>query len=320
MSFLRVLGTALLLLSVALSSASASTGVRVIGDPKFRATAATRIGTWLASHGHEVTEKALGEVTLAAVDECYLGDALDCANKIFVENSQADLFLYVNLEVAPSVARDHGLRVTLWLLKHVGNPQQWQQDCARCDDESLETLIDTLLANVGSFEKSRGVLHLTTAPIGAAVAVDGGAARPSPLEVELDAGAHELTITSKGYVAEQRTVEIIAGQRTEEDVTLRRLLHHPPRWHRPAMIGAASVGAASLIAGVVALAINEGHSCGTTKKECLYSLPHGIAFLSVGGVLLGVSGYLWLTAGPVEAPVAGVTGRRRYLVGWTQPF
>jgi PEGA domain len=320
MSSLRVLWTALLLLVVAVSSANASTGVRVIGDPKFRTTAEARVGTWLASHGHDLTEKALGEVALAGVDECYLGNALDCANKIFVENSEADLFLYVNLEVAPSAARDHNLRVTLWLLKHTGTPQQWQEDCSRCDDESLETLIANLLANVGTFEKRLGVLHLTTDPVGATVVVDGKPAGNSPVEVELHAGAHTLAITSKGFVDEERTVQIIAGQRAEETVALRRLIQPPPRWRRPAMIGAASVGAASVVAGIVALAINEGHSCGTTKKECLYSLPHGIAFLSAGGVLLGVSGYLWLKLGPAEAPVAGIAPRRTYLVGWTQPF
>lgn len=322
MSSLRALWIALLLLGVATATSEASTGLRVVGDSRFRVTAEQRIAAWLASHGHEVTEKALGPVAFPVLDECYLRDEPACANKYFIANSSADLFLYVNFEVSSSGKNESTVRGTLWLLRKDGEAKVFQKDCNRCDDNAAASMVDALTARVGSFNGQVGTLKLTSSPSGATVTVDGEEIGVTPIEHELERGSHEVVVGRAGFHDERRTVVIENGGVAEQVVALRR--RDTGGLRRLATYGAAGTALALAAGGVVALILHEGEPCSPSKKKCLVTKPAGIAALAGAGVMIGVAGYLWFTTeDPESTPTTALQPRARtrtYTLGWGGRF
>lgn len=320
MSFLRALWLALLLIGVATSASEAQTGLRVVGDSGFRGAAEARIASWLTSHGHEVTEKALGQLALAALDECYLRVEPACASKSFTDNSDADLFIYVNFEVSTNAKGEQTVVGTLWLLRKQGEAQVFQKDCNRCDDEAAAAMIDGLMTRVGSFNAKAGTLKLTSSPSGVAVLIDGKSIGKTPLEHELKEGDHELVLRRDGYLEEKRTVTIETGGIAEQAIQLRRKGSSGMR--RLATYGAAATAVALIGGGIVALALHEGEPCSPSKKECRVTKPAGIAAFAGAGVMLGVAGYLWFTNEDDDPiPTTALQPRvRTYVMGWGGSF
>lgn len=320
MSFLRALWLALLLIGVATSASEASTGLRVVGDSRFRATAEARIAAWLSSRGHEVTEKALGQVAAAALDECFLRAEPECANKAFLDNSDADIFLYVNFEVTPAGDGEQTVIGTLWLLRKQGAAQSFQKECEHCDEDAATAMIDELISPVGSFTEKIGTLKLSSSPAGASVVVDGEKIGVTPLERELAEGEHEVVLRRDGFFEERRTVAIETGGVAEQAVQLRR--EGSGRLRRLATIGAGATALALIAGGVVALALHEGEPCSRSKKECLVTKPAGIAAFAGAGVMLGLAGYLWFTTdeGDPIPSTAMQPKTRTYTMGWGGSF
>lgn len=313
----RVLTITLLVLCAA-TFAEASTGVRVVGDPKLRLLVTQRIATWLVEHEHEVDENAMGQVAQAALDQCYLGNELSCANKVFHANGNSDLYVLVNLEVTGSEGRDRAVRATLWLLKSLGAPEHYEQACdgsldgLSCDDDQVAEMVDKLAENIGSYNKRAGMLRISSDPAGALVKVDGKSAGATPLDNEQRPGMHHLELSRPGYHSELRKVEVVAGEVIEVVVDLRRRPPSQPRWRKTVMYGAAAAGVLAIAGGIVAISVNEGDHCGTDpkKKECLYSLPHGVAAVVSGTLALGGAGYLWFTRDSVPMASEHATTKR----------
>lgn len=330
---LRVLWIALLLVGAATSATEASTGIRVVGDSRFRVTAEERIAAWLTAHGHVVTADALDAATLEALDGCYLRDEPACANKLFVDKGSADLFLYVNFEVASGGARERTVRGTLWLLRKDGSAQVFERQCNRCDDEASDAMVDALTERVGNYDARVGTLKLTSSPPGATVEIDGKKVGVTPLTRELRIGKHEVAIRAEGYVPELRSFDIEVNSEIEHVVDLHRPAAGSSRTRRIGMYGSLGIGAALVAGGAVALALHEGSPCAPTKKECFNGKPVGFAMLASGGVLLGVGGYLWFTMEePETLPAAAIapagseggagakSSARAYVLGWGGRF
>jgi PEGA domain len=324
---LRVLWIGFLLLGAATNIADGSTGLRVVGDPKFRATAEQRIAAWLTSHGHQVMDDALGSLGGAQLDECYLGNDLKCASKTVVDNSKAELFLYVNFEVSSVGVRERTVKATLWLLKRTGSADRWEQECVRCDDDALEAMVDVLTKQIGNFRSRSGTMKLSSDPAGAAVDLDGESVGSTPVTVDVAPGAHQVVVTRSGYLAEQLTIEVTADAVVEKTIKLRTVGSDSSRWRRSAMVGSAALGALAVVGGIIAGVVDEGRSCEVTKKECLNTLPGGIVALASGGVLLGFAGYLWFTTedsphrvGFMDRRDSGKPSSRSYVVGWSRRF
>lgn len=294
MSLSRPLLLSLLLLLGA-SAARASTGVQVIGDSRLREQARTRIAAWLANHEHEVAENALGPVALAAIEQCYLGNELACANKVFTNNSKASLLVFVSIEVTGAEGRDRTVRATLWLLKSAGAAERQEKSCRRCDDEEALDMVEDLVAYVGNFDERTGVLRVTSDPQGALVKVDGKHAGSTPLESDQRPGARKLEVTRPGYYPVTREVKVSPGKVREEVIDLVRIPPPVSKWRKRAMVGGAIVGTVALAAGVVAIAVHEGDSCALDQKRCLNTLPTGVVAVAAGSLALGGSAYLWFT-------------------------
>lgn len=332
---LRVLWIALLLVGAATSATEASTGIRVVGDSRFRVTAEQRISAWLTAHGHVVTADALDAATATALDGCYLRDEPACANQLFVDKGSADLFLYVNFEVASGGARESTIRGTLWLLRKDGSAQVFERQCTRCDDEASDAMVDALTERVGNFDGRVGSLKLTSSPPGATVEIDGKKVGVTPITRELRIGKHEVAIRAEGYVPELRSFDIEVNTEIEHVVDLHMPAAGSSRTRRLGAYGSLGIGAALVVGGAVALALHEGEPCAPTKKECFNGRPLGIGMIGGGAVLLGLGGYLWFTMEEPEtlpssaiAPATaggdgGSTGKpaaRAYLLGWSGSF
>jgi hypothetical protein len=69
--------------------------------------------------------------------------------------------------------------------------------------------------------KQGGELVLATTPAGATVTIDGDA-QPgeTPMTVRLKPGTHKVTITSPGYETKEMEVNVIAGQKNDQNVEL----------------------------------------------------------------------------------------------------
>jgi hypothetical protein len=336
---LRALWIALLLVSAVTSATEASTGIRVVGDSRFRVTAEERISAWLKAHGHVLTADTFDVVALNALDGCYLRDEPACANKLFVDSGSADLFLYVNFEVASNSSRERTVRGTLWLLRKEGSAQVFERQCNRCDDDAAEAMVDALTEGVGTYDARVGTLKLTSSPSGATVEIDGKKAGITPFSRELRIGKHEVTVRAEGYIPERRSFDIEVNVAIDHVVELRAPSPGSSRTRRLGMYGAAGLGAALVAGGTVALLLHEGSPCAATKKECFNGRPAGIAMLAGGGALLGVAGYLWFTMEepdpmPAEtlAPAAKGSGAddagaaggrpasRAFILGWGGTF
>jgi PEGA domain len=320
---LRVLGLAVIVSAALLSAAHASTGVRVVGDPKFRAVAEQRLASWLARHGHEVTDKGLSLIAIAALDECYLGNDLECADKLFVKSSNAELFLYVNLELSSQSTDERTILATLWLLRKSGGALRFERSCKSCDDRALAALLDAVAQRVGSFEDRSGTLKLVSEPAGATVNVDGTKVGVAPVVTALDPGSHEVVVSRPGYVSERRTIEILAGGIVEQLVDLRRVGKPARPWRKTLTYGSIGAAGIAVVAGLVALGLNEGQSCEATQRQCRYTIPGAAAAFASSGVLLGIAGYLWFTQAPQGSAPPAVAGRhssRDLLLGWGTAF
>ncbi len=324
MRSLRLLTISLVVLYAA-TFAEASTGVRVVGDPKLRTLATQRIATWLVNHDHQVVETALGDAALAALDQCYLGNELPCANKVFTDNSDADLYVLMNLEVTGAEGRDRVIRATLWLLKSAGAPERYEQTCERCDDAGAAELVEELIAHVGNFDSRSGVLRISSEPAGALVKIDGKSVGATPLDSEQRPGKHRVELSRPGYRPEVREVEVEAGGKHDQVFDLERIPPRSAAWRKPVMYGAAAAGVLAIVGGAIALSMNEGRSCGelpNPPKECLYTLPGGVAALVGGSLALGGATYLWFTrdSSSADHAVAGNGARRSFAIGVAVQF
>jgi hypothetical protein len=65
-----------------------------------------------------------------------------------------------------------------------------------------------------------GKVTLATRPPGARVSVDGTARGAAPLELELAAGAHDVTLSLPGYHDLEATLDVPAGQQVPIELEL----------------------------------------------------------------------------------------------------
>jgi hypothetical protein len=73
-----------------------------------------------------------------------------------------------------------------------------------------------------SARSRRGVVVVTSIPVGAAVLVDGEVRGVTPLELEESPGEHTIVVRAPGYFSTHTRIEFVAGERLSWTTTLRR--------------------------------------------------------------------------------------------------
>lgn len=214
-----------------------------------------------------------------------------------------------------------------------------QRFCERCTDDTLTALtaeLTTELLQRAQLDSGRTVLAVRSMPQGALYSVDGTLNGATDATIDIVPGMHVVTIEKDGFESATRKVEAVEGKTAEVSVTLQRLEPAtPPRvaapdkptgrahhaaggaHHARALpIAMVATGSASVVGGVIALALNQHPVTKPADQDqprgYYDTVPAGVT-LVVGGILLGgAGGYLWWKyvhddkhASPAVTPIAG---------------
>ncbi len=108
-----------------------------------------------------------------------------------------------------------------------------------------------------------GVVRITTNVPGSRVFVDGKFVGETPLDAELQPGARTLKLQKGGYRDLTKTLEVVAGQTQNQDLTLeelplgenpfRPLPPRPPKWYEKWWVWAVLAGGTTVLALTIAL-------------------------------------------------------------------
>jgi hypothetical protein len=163
--------------------------------------------------------------------------------------------------------------------------------------EKMDLTASALAARLAAAERAPAHLAVVADPAGATVLVDGKEIGPAPRELELAPGKHHIVVRSKGYVAAERSLLMVAGAQERLGLRLLQL----PGTSPARVVGWVSLGAglAALGAGIALIAIDgQAVDCPATGEPklglCHYraSLVEGAVLTGLGAAALGAGGYL----------------------------
>ncbi len=191
-----------------------------------RLLAALVVGTFSAA---TVAPPALAQGAAAKPDK----KTRDAARKAYSAGEKAydsgdyvaayDNFKKAN-ELIPSPHAEYWMGMALYKqnkdAEALAQLQKFMQDpgASKVGDEKLETAkkaIEDLEA------KQTGEVNLATTPAGATVTVDGQPqSGETPMVLKLKPGTHKVVITSPGYETKEMEINVVAGQRNDQNVEL----------------------------------------------------------------------------------------------------
>lgn len=214
--------------------------------------------------------------------------------------------------------------VTLRLIdgRHGEEMGSHHDTCETCGAEEAAEKIalaaSALRSRLNSVGEQPSRFIVRSRPAGAELNVDGKALGVTPVDLELSAGEHQLRLSAHGFEPIERTFNAIAG--IDETLSLEML-------SRPSSFPLATMGYASLAAGVASLAagawalhVNERQvACGASMADVNGHCPRqwhttNAAVLLIGaGTALCTLGGAWLylsrsVGGRDDAPPATGTG------------
>lgn len=209
-----------------------------------------------------------------------------------------------------------------------------RESCQLCGLTEVSDLVATQAAalrqKVDMLALEPAVLSVVSEPAGALIFIDGREIGQTPLETELDPGAHEAQARHTGYLPQSRTIDAVKGVRE----TIRfELLPAPtapvaPKksrtWKVPTGWALLGIGVGGLAAGVTFLVLDErpyrARCSGAdidASGDCRQrygTLTHGVAFAAAGGALL-VTGAALLVAARLQRGRRADTMARRLRAG-----
>lgn len=288
-------------------------GVVVTGEATMQPQLVTQLEGWLKKHGHELVPAPLTPDAINTLIDCFVIEDEGCARGVIEKRAKSNAVVYARVDIQAGGDLEKTVTVlAYWFEK--GQPAVAERRfCQRCNDETLRATADeviTALAKAGH-KKGNGKLKIT-ANRAAKVSIDGKSVGETPLETDVIAGPHEVTITA-GNDTQTQTIEVRAGETVPVDAKLAT-----PRG-RTLPIVAMSVGGAMVAAGIVMIAVDEDR-LPSEPPEINNTAPGGVA-LAIAGVAVAAGGYVWfrMSGQRESAPVATVTPGGAY-VGWAGRF
>jgi PEGA domain-containing protein len=236
--------------------------------------------------------------------------------------------------VASITGRDKSYEITLDLVNGQSGSSMGvgRERCEICGIEEASEKVglaaSALRARLEALAQTPARFVIRSRPAGARVTVDGEKIGRTPVDHELSAGVHKLSLAAEGYDALERTVTAIGGVDETLDLDMVPLPTKFP--YRLAGWSALVVGVAAIAGGVWALKANDTEvGCSDadkmndlTGKHC----PQVWDFRAAGGILIGLGaaagtlGGTWIYFGTVGVsrpgeggtPPAGVTVSGRF--------
>lgn len=230
---------------------------------------------------------------------------------------RAGLFYERYLALEPKGTQSEPSRAALAGIKQRGG----KPDDASC--ASTADAVDTVDHAPAEAVPAMGRLKLDSEPSGVVVMLDGNKIGVTPVERELPAGAHTITLVDGETLVGERKVEISANETADLTVTVER------PWRVPQPQGASRV--APMLAwtgGGLALmssgfAFYYGQKGGADHPDDKYRYPGataaGVVLAGAGVAAIGVGVWLWRRESREPAPVA-VVGPSGGYIGWQGRF
>ncbi len=202
-----------------------------------------------------------------------------------------------------------------------------QRFCVRCTDDVLTTTTTELTRSVLkeiAVRSGRTVVTINSTPRGARILFDGQSMGATDRSFNTFPGVHTVVLELDGYRQETRTIQATLDRTSELSLTMRSLEAPPANDVRdtgddkpgPTSLVpklAMSVGALAIIAGGVALALNQSPIVAPFGSEQPQHYRDTVApgiGLMIGGAAVGLGGYLWWrhTRAPVAPSVVPLPG------------
>lgn len=198
-----------------------------------------------------------------------------------------------------------------------------QRRCDGCNDAQLadiaERLTEALLHDM-AVRNQQTILELQTTPAGATVTLDG-----RPIGITNAAGGitqttypgpHKLTVQHPGYLLNERTIDLPAGQTTTLVLELMRDAESEHLQYVP--IVAVTAGIAALVGS--GYLIHLGQQDGPNDRRVYTrATPLGIATGVVGVAAIGYAAYLWWRGPNASGPILSTTSSG-FMAGWAGAF
>jgi hypothetical protein len=173
--------------------------------------------------------------------------------------------------------------------------------------EKMGLAASALRARLEALARGPARFIIRSRPPGAAATLDGQAIGPTPLDRELAAGAHKLTLTAPGFDQMERSFTAVSGVDEVLDLYLVQL---PTRFpYRAAGIVGIISGALLVGAGIWAVSIDGRElSCSDSQRDPGGHCPQVRDSRVLGAVLIG-SGVASATLGGVWLYLGSINGR-----------
>jgi len=164
--------------------------------------------------------------------------------------------------------------------------------------EKMNLAASALRARLEAVARTPARFVIRTRPAAAYARIDGKSVGRTPLDMEIPAGEHQLTLELSDHDALTRTLTVVSG--VDETLDL-DLVKQPTTFpYRTFGWSALGVGAAAIIGGIYALAINGNEiACSSGEKDPMGHCPYIRKGDVLGAVLIGV--------GAVSASLGGVS-------------
>lgn len=188
--------------------------------------------------------------------------------------------------------REYELTLRVWDVEKETELSSGDQSCDICGLEEAANLASdeatTLARRVATQAAELGQIILRSNPEGAMVEVDGEPAGLTPLTLELEAGAHQITLEKPGYSTKTVPVQVESGLRETLPVEL-----HASRERSRRIAGWSLLGASVPVigGGVAALAVDgrpHRKSCGEAALDANGLCPFSYETTALGAVTISV--------------------------------
>ena len=311
----RIVILALLLMSSA-AWADREVGIVVTGEATIQPQLAAEMELWLSKHGHQLVSSPLPPDAINTVIDCFVVDDEDCARGVVEKRSRSSSLVYAHADVqAGSTAMDHDVTLVAYWFEKGRKAVRQTVTCARCNEQTLKTTTDSLMAALANTGQKTGKLKCTSDPAGAEVTVDGKRIGATPVTHDLAPGSHRIVIAE-----ETRDVVVKAGETTTLDIPLAVEgggAPARPRKSRAVPVTVMTMGLAAMVTGGVLYAIDEDRSA--DQRFYNDTAPGGVALVT-SGTMVFVAGFLWFrSAGKRSAPMAAASRDGAYF-GWSGEF